>query len=275
MRRINYFDTADAKKYWDNIWSRCGLDPETVETSTYPLYPTVNYISEKSGLILECGCGTGRVVNFFRNKGFDIVGMDYSEVALRTIKNAKLRAKLVCADALNMPFKEGAFKYICAFGVYGSLQKREERRRMLRQVSRVLDADGLLIFSVAARNTLYYALHGAKQNNMLRRLFGKKPVFYSFGWHQFCKKELKEELQEEGFVLKDAVYTSTHQLFYDLFPFFRKNKGFDRKNAMQLQRQGESVYPFNKIGIRVFSFLNKRFPCIIAQAIMAISARAD
>ncbi len=48
MRRINYFDTADARKYWDKIWDHFGFDPEAVEASTYPLYPTVNYIREKT-----------------------------------------------------------------------------------------------------------------------------------------------------------------------------------------------------------------------------------
>ena len=43
-------------------------------------------ISKNDGRILEAGCGAGRILKYFHNKQFDIIGIDFIENAIEKLK---------------------------------------------------------------------------------------------------------------------------------------------------------------------------------------------
>jgi len=231
---------------------------------------------DKDGLILECGCGSGRVVNYFHKNDFNIVGMDFSKIAIKNIHKSKSDSKVICADALCLPFIGKSFKYLCCFGVYGSFEHYNQRKQFLSEAYRVLKDDGILILSVASNNILYYTLYGLRQNNFVRSFFGKKKLPHYFGWYQFPKKQIKKELECSNFKMDNYIYAKTNQFFYDLFPFFRdKMTSFDRKDALRLERAGENVYPLSSFGKCVFKLLNSKSPALIATVGVTVSHKAN
>jgi len=272
MRKCYYIERRE-QDFWDNLWNDAGPDPEEMDRKSYPLFPAIEYIG-KDGKVLECGCGPGRVFNYFYNNGFSVIGMDYSMSAVKSIKDSKAGASVVCSDALRLPFGPESFRYHCSFGVYGAFEEKEQRRSFLREAGRVLCEDGLLVASVSSKNHLFYGLSMLKQNSFMRRAFGRKPVKYCFGWYQFSRLEIKSEIEEEGFLVENIVPVNTKELFYDLFPFFRgKLSGFDRKEAFKLTRGSENVYPLNKMGTKALSFINKKFPDLMAVTYVVIARK--
>ncbi|MEM3596915.1 MAG: class I SAM-dependent methyltransferase [Candidatus Bathyarchaeia archaeon] len=87
--------------------------------------------------VLDVGCGTGILFNYFASKAKSIVGLDISR---RTLQEAKKRANnignthLVLADADNMPLRENLFDYV--FGIT-ILQNMPEPAKTLMEIRRV------------------------------------------------------------------------------------------------------------------------------------------
>jgi SAM-dependent methyltransferase len=67
------------------------------------------------GLILDLGCGDGRILNRLSREGADIIGCDVSFKMLKQLKKMNPGAKLVQGDAYFPPFKPGIFDLILGF----------------------------------------------------------------------------------------------------------------------------------------------------------------
>ena len=66
-----------------------------------------------SGRILEIGCGTGRNMEYLKEKGFDITGIDSSEQMLKIAGTKKVISRnLVAGSAEKLPFKDNEFEAV-------------------------------------------------------------------------------------------------------------------------------------------------------------------
>jgi SAM-dependent methyltransferase len=99
------------------------------------------------GRVLDVGCGAGRHSLYLQEKGFDVLGIDISPLA---IKICKLRG-LKKAHALpigDVDFKRGSFDTIIMmgnnFGLFGDMKKA---RRLLRRFHRMTSEDALIMAS--------------------------------------------------------------------------------------------------------------------------------
>jgi SAM-dependent methyltransferase len=102
----------------------------------------VDLCKEVGGLVLELGCGTGRVLLAMAAAGYDVVGADVSLPMLTVLRRIAaergLRAAVIQADACLLPFK-GIFNAVLApFSV----------------VTYAVDRDALHRFFTSARNAL-------------------------------------------------------------------------------------------------------------------------
>src|SRR5579864_2997438 len=61
--------------------------------------------------ILDVGCGTGRYVKFFNDKGFPTVGIDYADDAIKIARKIT-KNKVRKASAIKLPFKKGTFDLV-------------------------------------------------------------------------------------------------------------------------------------------------------------------
>jgi 2-polyprenyl-3-methyl-5-hydroxy-6-metoxy-1,4-benzoquinol methylase len=52
--------------------------------------------------VLDVGCGSGRVVKYLQEKGFEVSGIDISELAIETSKN--LEPKIGCNGVIDLKF---------------------------------------------------------------------------------------------------------------------------------------------------------------------------
>jgi len=109
--------------------------------------------------VLEVGAGSGRDSVALASEGAVSFILDYSMASLETARKVATRHGavpiLVRADALRLPFREGAFDVIFHQGL---LEHFRDPMPLLRENVRALKGEGLLLVDVPQRWHLYTAL---------------------------------------------------------------------------------------------------------------------
>ncbi|MBM0227704.1 MULTISPECIES: class I SAM-dependent methyltransferase [Micromonospora] len=98
------------------------------------------------GPLLDLGCGPGRDLGFWAARGATTVGLDLSAAMLRAAR-ARVRAPLVQADLLRLPFRAGAFGGVWCSASLLHLPKAAAPAT-LGGIRRVLRPGGPLLLSV-------------------------------------------------------------------------------------------------------------------------------
>lgn len=108
---------------------------------------TAEAINRHSGIVLDAGCGTGKLSEY---AGRSVVGIDFSDTMLHVAK--KRSSSLVRGD-LNgsLPFPSSTFGAVVSLNVLYTL---EEPEKMLQEAYRVLESGGELILATPTSQRL-------------------------------------------------------------------------------------------------------------------------
>lgn len=102
---------------------------------------------------LDLGCGNGANTCFLALEGFDVVGVDFSRVALANaasrLESAGLKAELVQASVDEIDFEAGSFDLVICTGVLECTGK-EVARKTVVLVSEILAKGGRAMFLFAS-----------------------------------------------------------------------------------------------------------------------------
>jgi len=111
------------------------------------------YLDGASGkAVLDCGCGTGKLLAQLSRQGGFFVGVDYSWAMLRLAqKRAGLadNVDLICADADNLPFRSASFDRVMSFTMLGNMPNMG---RTLLEFGRVVRDSGQVVLSFSKKN---------------------------------------------------------------------------------------------------------------------------
>lgn len=108
----------------------------------------------QTGVVLELGCGTGRITAPVAHAGATVVGIDRSAPMLararRRLRRAKLAALLLRGDIRSLPFRRRTrFALVMApYGILQSLTRERDLRATLQAVATVLEPDGLFVMDL-------------------------------------------------------------------------------------------------------------------------------
>jgi SAM-dependent methyltransferase len=140
------------RQYWDGYFQHLsdeGRDLDWGGRWTEPLLGKLRSPGVKR--VVDLGCGTGADVARLADAGFDVVGVDFSEVALaRARERLQGRAGFVQADlAQGLPFPDDSFD--AAFGNV-ALHMFSDRvtRSVFADIQRVVKNRGVFVFHVNA-----------------------------------------------------------------------------------------------------------------------------
>ncbi|MCR5783030.1 MAG: methyltransferase domain-containing protein [Clostridia bacterium] len=104
------------------------------------------------GLLLDAGCGTGRMTAEMLKYGFDVIGADNSAAMLNAARERVPGGLFVCQDLTRLDLYgtiNGAF---CCLDTLNHLSDTDELERALRRISLFTEPSGALVFDV---NTVF------------------------------------------------------------------------------------------------------------------------
>lgn len=138
--------------------------------------------------VLDVGCGTGRLVKFLNENGFEAIGCDLAEEALKIARERNKNSCLVKASAINLLFKNQSFDLVTAIALIEHLTQKEGRQ-FIQETHRVLKKDG------------YFFLVTPNLLSPRRLLKGKNWFAYSDPTHLtfYTPLSLAKLLRQEGF----------------------------------------------------------------------------
>ena len=106
--RITY-RKANNKDYWAKRWGDIPADAPMENLNVYPLRYAEMAIKDKTGKILEAGCGAGRVLRYYHNQGYNILGFDFIKVAIDKLKDIDPILQAEVGDITDLRFPDKSF----------------------------------------------------------------------------------------------------------------------------------------------------------------------
>jgi len=97
----------------------------------------------KGGKILDLGCGTGRLTRHLADRGFEVVGVDFSEEMLKIARRNHRGIKFVYGDMRKIKFSKGSFDAVSVAYSLFHLEKKEVPA-VLGKIGKVLKPGGIL-----------------------------------------------------------------------------------------------------------------------------------
>ncbi len=134
------------KGYWDNLYSTdqyvFGRDPSSFLRSHLDVIPL--------GRALDIGMGEGRNAVFLAKKGFEVEGVDLSEVALgkanRLARDQGVRIRTILSDVARFPIRPDVYSVILNINFLD--------RRILPSIRKGLRRGGVVVFENATTDQL-------------------------------------------------------------------------------------------------------------------------
>ncbi len=220
-----YYQDREVFEIWerdDGYISASSTEPKKYfsEYKDWPLHEK-RAIEFVKGKVLDIGCGACRHSLYLQKKGFDVLGIDSSPLAVNVCKlRGVKRAKVMSIE--DVIFNPSSFDTIIMLGnnfsLFGSFKKA---RRLLKKLHRVTSRNALIIAETRDPYKTdnpayleYYELN-KKRNRMSGQLRGRvrfeKFASKWFDWLMVSKEEMKEILNGTGWKVKEFIDSGDSQ----------------------------------------------------------------
>jgi SAM-dependent methyltransferase len=186
-----YAQPAD-ETHWSAFWAQNQLEQLLVVAGRDPLSAHLQAYLPASGVILEGGCGLGQYVVYFRQKGYEVMGGDFSVGALQAHHGQRPATPLAAMDLRTLPFADGAIAAHISLGVVEHLENGPEP--ILREMVRTLRPDGVALVSVPWLNGLRTLFRPVLQ----RRERQKQAAGMAFYQYYYRRAEMRRFLEQVG-----------------------------------------------------------------------------
>lgn len=137
---------------WDQTWEGASIDQAIAWAHICHLRPVFDRYFPRSGRILEGGCGIGQFVTYYRQRGYDIEGVDFSAATIAHLKDRDPALPVSVGDVTALAYPDGYFQCYYSGGVVEHFE--EGPFRALTEARRVLSSGGKLIVTVPFANRL-------------------------------------------------------------------------------------------------------------------------
>lgn len=136
--RVTGDDVEDERSHWDSLFNTTAY---VYGTEPFPfLRESIKYLP--NGRALDLACSEGRNSVFLAKKGFDVTGVDYSDVALRKARRLahenRVSIKTVNADLTDYAIKPESYEVIVNIDFL--------LRSLIPQIKRGLKHGGVVIY---------------------------------------------------------------------------------------------------------------------------------
>jgi SAM-dependent methyltransferase len=212
-----YYQGREVYDVWERDDGYISVESPKAYFSEYEDWPSHQKKAMEfvKGRVLDIGCGAGRHSLYLQKKGFDIMGIDISPLAVKVCRVKGLK-KAEVMSIEEADFKPGSFDTIIMLGnnfsLFGSLKKA---RRLLKKVRSITSEDALIIAETrdpfATDNTAYleyYALN-RKRGRMSGQLRGRGRFEKYIGrwsdWLMVSKEEMETVIRGTGWKVRRFI----------------------------------------------------------------------
>jgi len=184
---------------WDKVFKQgefCLLDPNPEVVKIIPILR-----KRKARRVLDLGCGAGRHLILLAREGFEVYGVDISEVALKIAENRLaslgLKTKLKRCSIENIEYPSEFFDaVICINVIYHTTRKGVAKA--LREVYRVLKPGGLALITFISKRSWKYGLgEEVEKDTFIQREGSEAGII-----HHYVDREELEDLLKDFKILK-------------------------------------------------------------------------
>ncbi|MDA1100155.1 MAG: class I SAM-dependent methyltransferase [Proteobacteria bacterium] len=211
--RISYRAHGGAQDYWQRRWDDVAVDSGSINLDRYPgrFAEHALKLARPAGPVLEAGCGAGRVLRHYHERGVEIIGLDFIASVLAAIHREDARIPLAAGDITNLPFPNETFSAVLAFGLYHGLEAGLDEA--MADTRRVIKTGGVLCASMRLDNL---------QNRMTDRLAGTSASSERLRFHKLnlTTAEFKALATRAGFEVETVQYVENMSFLYK-FPALR------------------------------------------------------
>lgn len=238
------------KDYWDKRWDDIPADKPMENNQVYPLKYALKTVKDQDGKILEAGTGAGRVQRYYHDRGLDIVGFDFIEVAITKLKEIDPSLKAEVGNITDLRFNNESFKYILAFGLYHNLE--DGLAKAIEETYRVLEFGGSVCASHRADNIQTKLTDWLTERRAQKSIGSEAKDFHKMN---LTHSEFRLAFETAGFTIESIEPVENMPILYK-FSLFRaaNHKDFDENLA---RAEG---YRLSWFGQLCQSFLMRFFP---------------
>lgn len=248
--RITY-RSATNKDYWTKRWDDIPADAPMENMGVYPLKFAQMTVTDKAGKILEAGCGAGRILRYYHDRGHDIIGIDFIDVAIKKLKEIDPTLQAEVGDISNLRFADRSFNYVLAFGLYHNLEHGLDKA--IHETYRVLERGGLVCASFRSDNIQTKLTDWLADRKVKSRVDENKTR--AFHKMNLTRGEYEQLFTRAGFAIDFVGPVENMPILYK-FAIFRSagHKHFDENKA---RAEG---YRLSWFGQWLQNFLMRFFP---------------
>ena len=144
-----------------------------------------------NGKVLDLGCAYGRDSETFSQKGFEVVGVDFSEAFIAKAKQRVPQAKFIAGDIREVAFGKKEFDGVWASAILLHISK-EDTEKVLNNLHDSLQAGGVIFLGMYL---------GEGEGLVKDNRYEGVEKYYSY----FSEEALKGLLQKHGFSIVTSV----------------------------------------------------------------------
>lgn len=147
---------------------------------------------KKGDTVLDLGCGNGRAVKYFVDKGLQGIGVDVSEKMLELAKKHVPKGKFLKKDFTKLEFKPDSINAVISFFALNHIPK-SQFKIVMNSCKRFLRRDGFLLLGMVKGN----------EEGLFEGFYGKKMSLYGAA---YTEKEIVDILKLIGYeIIKKEV----------------------------------------------------------------------
>ncbi|MCR4330840.1 MAG: class I SAM-dependent methyltransferase [Patescibacteria group bacterium] len=167
-------------------------------------------------MVLDIGCGNGRLFEELRDKKITYTGIDSSKKLIELARERHLSSTtFLQGDALRLPFGNESFHVVFSFAVLHHIPSEKLRLQFMSEAYRVLTKDGVAVLSVW--NLWHKKYLGIIAGYAIKKLLGRSPldmkdIFLKFGdkerarfLHAFTRHEFEKLARRAGFTVEKSI----------------------------------------------------------------------
>jgi SAM-dependent methyltransferase len=218
-------------------WNKTDLQSLLETCETDGVFPYIQKYIPKTSYILESGCGSGRYVRYLQDRGWNIVGLEWSQETVQIINDVWPDLKIYQGDVANSLFEDETFDAVISLGVIEHFPEGPDLP--LHDIYRILKPGGVALITVPCLNTIRKIKRAIWWNEMIeiprmvyRTYIKKTPISlnrfnrhykysvspaYGFYEYHMTHPEFASEIENTGFeVLEHFDFGQIDGIYHEL-----------------------------------------------------------